>query len=292
MSQAQAASAINLSASNLTQVPLRDFFQSAAQIIIPVDNSKVFLPDPSWSKTFAAGLQAFENYRAGARGFAGANVIEVGVGSGINMAGLMLQPAAPSHFIGTDIAHSAVSASADLAQAHGMKATLLQSDLLCAIPDRALQNTDYIIGCIPQVPRHSGEITDERDLSDYYEETGIPEDAYGLGLIARLLDQAKTRAPQAELVLNIAGRPGEDRLSPMFAQHGYQVSTIHTSVVRQDPGTCLDSLAEIEDKSGLRFHFFRDAQARHDISAREAEALRTTGQPIYHNLHVLAARLV
>jgi methylase of polypeptide subunit release factors len=292
MSNIQTASALTLSAGNLTQVPLRDFFQSSAQIIIPVDNSKVFLPDPSWSKTFAAGLQAFEKHTANKRGFAGSHVIEVGVGSGINMAGLMLHPAPPSHFIGTDIAPSAVAASAGLAQAHGMNAALLQSDLLGSVPSRALERTDYIIGCIPQVPRHSGEITDERDLSDYYEETGIPEDAYGLGLIARLLDQAKTRAPQAELVLNIAGRPGEDRLSPMFAQHGYKVSAIHTSVVRQDPGTCLNSLAEIEDKSGLRFHFFRDTQARHEINAHEAEALRTAGQPIYHNLHVLAARLV
>lgn len=292
MSKIQTASATAPSTSNLIEVRLRDFFQSSAQITIPVDNSKVFLPDPSWSKTFAAGLQAFEKHTADARGFEGSHVIEVGVGSGINMAGLMLQADAPSYFIGTDIAPSAVAASATLAQAHGMNAFLLESDLLSAVPKRALERTDYIIGCIPQVPRHSGEITNERDLSDYYEETGIPEDAYGLGLIARLLDQAKTRAPQAELVLNIAGRPGEDRLSPMFAQHGYRVSTIHTSVVRQDPGTCLNSLAEIENKSGLRFHFFRDAEARHDINAHEAEALRTAGQPIYHNLHVLAARLV
>ncbi len=277
---------------DVTQVRLRDFFHSSAQITIPVDNSKVFLPDTSWSRTFAAGLQEFEKHTADGRGFEGSHVIEVGVGSGINMAGLMLHAAPPAHFIGTDIAPSAVAASASLAQAHDMNAALLQSDLLCAVPDRALQRADFIIGCIPQVPRHSGEITKERDLSDYYEETGIPEDAYGLGLIVRLLDQAKTRAPQAELVLNIAGRPGEDRLSPMFAQHGYKVSAVHTSVVRQDPGTCLDSLVEIEDRSGLRFHFFRDSQARHDINAHEAEALRVAGQPIYHNLHVLAARLV
>jgi methylase of polypeptide subunit release factors len=271
------------SSPNVTLVHLRDFYRRSADIIIPTDNTKVYLPDHAWTETFAEGLQKC--------GLADASVLEVGVGSGINMAGLMLVPHPPRSFIGTDIADDAVTASGQVSKANRIGATLLQSDLLGALDDKTLKGVDHIIGCIPQVPRHKGEMHEDRELSDYYEETGIKEDAFGLGLVARLLDQVAERAPHTTVTLNIAGRPGEERIRDLFADRSMEPRTLHCRVVRQDAGTCLASLAEIEEQTGQDFHFFKDAGGNQEINAREAEPLRSAGVPVYHNLYVLQARL-
>lgn len=269
--------------SNIVKVPLRAFYAAAADIIIPVDDTKVFRPDKSWGGTFAIGLQKCD--------LAGAVVAEIGVGCGINMAGLMLSDNKPQSFTGADYAASAVEASRWLADREGIEAKILQSDLLKSFSDQALKRVDYIIACIPQVPRQPGEITNDRDHSDYYEERGVKEDEYGLGLIASLLDEAAIRAPQATLILNIANRPGGERIQAMFARHGYKTDIVYQAVVQQDPTTSLRSLAEIECRTGLDFHFYADPSAQVHIGAVAAETSRQAGQPVYHNLHVLAAKL-
>ena len=269
--------------SDVTQVRLREFYKQSADIIIPTDNSKVYLPDHSWTETFAEGLQRCALTES--------SVLEVGVGSGINMAGLMLVPYPPRDFIGLDIADDAVSASRVVAKANRIGATLMQSDLLSNVGDSTLRGVDHIIGCIPQVPRHKGEMHDDRELSDYYEETGIKEDAFGLGLVARLLDQAADRAPQAQITLNVAGRPGEQRINELFADRAMRHRSLHCRVVKQDAGTCLASLAEIEEQTGMDFRFYADASGYEGINAREAEARRTAGIDIFHKLYVIQAQL-
>ncbi len=280
MFNSQTASALP---ENVVRIRLREFYTSAAAIIIPIDDSKVYLPERSWTKTFAEGLQKID--------LAHSAVLEVGVGSGINMAGLILSKAPPREFIGTDIAHDAVSASAALAAQHGMSARLLQSDLLDGIDGATLTKISDIVGCIPQVPRHKCEIANDREKSDYYEETGIKEDAFGLGLVARLLDQSIARAPHVRVTLNIAGRPGAERITDLFADRSMSHEIIHRRVVQQDPTTCLASLAEIEQDSGIDFHFYKDAEGKKEIGATEAEKLRAGGVPIYHNLYVIQAKL-
>lgn len=270
-------------ADDVTLVHLREFYRQSADIVIPVDNSKVYLPDHSWTETFAEGLR-----RAS---LSGASVLEVGVGSGINMAGLMLAARPPRDFIGLDIADDAVYASKHVAATHNIGARLIQSDLLDAVDDAALRRVDHIIGCIPQVPRHKGEMHDDRELSDYYEETGIKEDAFGLGLVARLLDQVAERAPHAPVTLNVAGRPGEARINEMFAERAMDHKQLHCRVVKQDAGTCLASLAEIETQTGQDFRFYGDAKGFESINAREAEARRVEGTPIFHKLYVIQAGL-
>lgn len=269
--------------SNVVNIPLRKFYSAAADIIIPVDNDKVFLPDVSWGGTFATGLQKCN--------LAGTIVAEIGAGCGINMAGLMLSKNKPASFTGADYAVSAVDASRWLADRENIDAQILQSDLLKSFSDGELRRVDYIIACIPQVPRQPGHITNDRDHSDYYESRGVEEDEYGLGLIASLLDEAASRAPQATLILNIANRPGGERIQAMFARHGYNTDIVHKAVVQQDPTTSLMSLAEIECRTGLDFHFYADQSAQIHIGAVAAEENRKSGQPVYHNLHVLAAKL-
>lgn len=270
-------------AADMTLVRLRDFYRQSADIVIPVDNSKVYLPDHSWTETFAEGLRRCPLLNS--------VVLEVGVGSGINMAGLMLAKRPPRDFIGLDIADDAVSASAQVAGNHRIRAHLLQSDLLSAVDDAALSRVDHIIGCIPQVPRHKGEMHDDRELSDYYEETGIKEDAFGLGLVARLLDQVVERAPNTVVTLNVAGRPGEARINEMFADRALDHKKLYCRVVKQDADTCLASLAEIEEQTGQDFCFYADEKGLESINAREAEARRVEGTAIYHKLYVIQAVL-
>jgi methylase of polypeptide subunit release factors len=268
---------------NIIDVPLRNFYEKAANIIIPVDNDLIFLPDESWGRTFATGLQKCD--------LSGAVVAEVGIGCGINMAGLMLSDKAPREFNACDLEPASVAASQWLAKREGIEANILQSDLLSAMPDNILKNTDVIIACIPQVVRDPGEIKTERDFADYYEKRGVCEDDYGLGLIASMLDESAARAPHATLILNIANRPGGERIQAMFDRHGYTTEIVHKDIVRQDPTTSIESLAQIEKNTGIDFHFYSNPQTKEHIGAREAEDRRLSGLPVYHNLHVLAAKL-
>lgn len=264
-------------------VSLRDFFKEAADVKIPVDNSKVFLPDRSWSMTFAKGLQAID--------FSQSHVLEVGVGSGVNLAGLITCKKPPVSFIGTDLVMDAVSASAELAQGWGWNVRLIQSDLLDNLDGVTLSKITDIIACIPQVPVNANTLQSTRELSDYYPTTGIKEDIYGLGLLARLLDQVQERAPQASVTLNIAERPGKDRVDTLFADRGFNQEVVYQHRVRQDAGTSLASLAKIERETELPFHFYADPISKLEIGAGEAEKLRVQGKPIYHNLAVIRARL-
>lgn len=267
---------------NIVQVPLRRFFSNAADIVIPVNNEHVFLPEKSWAKTFATGLQKYK--------IAGKIVLEVGIGCGVNMAGLMTSDNKPLKFSGVDKAAPSIVASQWLSIHHGIPSNIWQSDLLTNVSDETLQETDIIFACIPQVPR-DGEIENERDLADYYTRRGVVEDDYGLGLIAGLLDEAASRAPHAKLILNVAERPGSIRINQMFDRHYYKTEIIHKDVVEQDSSTSLITLKAIEENTGINFHFYGDDQAQECISAAEAEERRLAGVPIYHNLCVFEARL-
>ncbi len=279
------AHAQSLAAPQIVTLPLRRFFANAHDIEIEVDDSKVFVPDPAWSHAFAAGLQAVN--------FGGKRVAEVGVGSGVNMAGLVLCDRPVASFLGVDIANEAVAASQCLADKHGMNVVLRQSDLIKAVTNKELAGLEEIIGCIPQVPVHPGDIHTAREFSDYYEETGIKEDAYGLGLIAQLLDQVKERAPHAAVTLNIGGRPSMDRIAALYADRGFNYRIVHEEMVRQEPTTSLASLAELEFRGAPDFHLFSDQSGRKEkeINASAAEKLRLAGGPVFHKIYVMRASL-
>ncbi|MCC7305357.1 MAG: 50S ribosomal protein L11 methyltransferase [Alphaproteobacteria bacterium] len=267
-------------------VSLRDFYQQAANVRVPT-NPNLFMPD-SWGKIFAKGLTCLSQKPA----FADAHVLEVGVGTGINALGIMTSPGAPQHYTGTDICKNAVDATTHLAKANGLhNITAIQSDLLKDVPDVTLANARHIVACIPQVPEtNNAKILCGDGFAHYYNPNGRPEDwnHFGLGLNAALIQEATERAPHASITLNLAGRPGIERLAQMFEAYGRKAEILHVQMVPQHAETKLTSLADLERLGVSNFEFYKDEKGTQPIGAVEAEERREK-ESLFHNVYVLHA---
>ncbi len=265
--------------SSPTVVLLRDFYNGSANLAIPTLPGKVFIPD-EWTETIAAGVQKLD--------MGGKNVLEVGVGSGINAAGILTSNKPPASFIGTDICRESITLSQELINNNGWNAVCFCSDLLKDVPVFQLSKIDEIFACIPQVPA-SLALEDGDNTSHYYIPTGGEWDIYGLGLNANLIQQATERAPQAGITLNLCGRPGKETLERLFETFDRNASIIHEAVVPQHIGTSLASLAKLEDEGHTDFEFFADPKATQIISATTAEQRRISEQPVFHKVYVFHA---
>ena len=260
-------------------VSLREFYQEAANIFVTC-HSDLFIPD-HWTKTLAAGLEKVD--------FSGSVVLEVGVGIGINMAGLLTSPKPPSGFIGTDLCNNAINASGSLAELEGFsQAIFFRSDLLKDVPDAQLEKIDHIFACIPQVPSDCP-LEDGDNSAHYYNGKGCKWDKYGLGLNADLIKEATERAPQASITLNLAGRPGIERLKQIFTEAGRRSEVLYDAIVPQHSGTTLSPLVDLETNGLGPFEFFADPEGESQINAAEAEALRVINAPVYHKIYVVTA---
>ncbi len=261
-------------------VTLDQFYPDATRNIHIPRPADLFLPD-QWTEVFARGILT--------RAFEGKTVLEVGVGTGINMAGLLARQYPVARYIGTDICDKAVFASGILAVDNGWDVELVTSDLLKDVPDAVLQNVENIFACIPQVPT-------ERDLSQgdnfahYYKGTGSYWDKYGLGLNSSLLQEATKRAPQAEVTLNLSGRPGVDTLRELFSYHGRDFDVVHEEMVPQHAETSVASLAAMEGNGHRAFEFFGDKDGHEHINAGQAEQRRLNGAPVFHKIYVATAQ--
>lgn len=270
-------------------VPLADIFTKVShipewQINIPI-HPDVFRPD-EWTLAFANGLTKLANENA----FDGKNIVECGVGTGINMAGLHAI-SKPKSFIGGDINASSIRSAKDLARSMGIIADIFKSCLLMNINFSDLVETDHIIACIPQVPAdptHQN-LQEGDNSSHYYIGDGSKWDLHGLGLNAKLLEQAHDWSPQARVTLNLGGRPGIDTLRAMFNEHGYKVVAIHAQRVPQCPISTVAPLASLEAGGHRDFEFF-DANGG-KVNAGIAEELRLSGQPVFHNIYVMTGEL-
>ena len=256
-----------------------DFYPSARRIKLNCPET-LFFPD-NWTQALAAGLQTLN--------FTGRNVLEIGVGVGVNMAGLLTADAPPAHFTGVDICTESISVSRALAEREGLDVDLYVSSLLKGVPRDALSRMDEIFACIPQVPAPGTlRIAEADNYAHYYEADGNPYDTYGLGLNAKLIEQATLYSPKAGLTLNLAGRPGEKILTDLFAEYGRKAETIFSCVIEQHAGTSLSSLSELEKIGHEPFEFFEDPQGHKQIDARKAESLRGIC-PVYHKIYVMRA---
>jgi methionine S-methyltransferase len=181
-----------------------------------------------------------------------------------------------------------------------------QSDLL----DYCRKNRlilDRVIGCIPQVLNPDPEFTarmltggiheqasDEflHSLSNYAPHQGHIEDQFGLGLIARALEESvDVLRSSGKVILNLGGRPGTQVLQQLFLRRGFNVKPVWRTRVTQAKDTDIRGLVAIEEKTSHRFEFYMEHGSDASISARTALAYAEAGGEIAHGLSVFEARL-
>lgn len=259
----------------ISSVALTDFYNSAAEATIPC-HTELFVPD-EWTKIFAFGLQEIR--------LQGQIALEVGVGIGVNMAGLMTSQNVPAHFYGTDISTKAIEVSTTLARLLNINATLLRSNLLQDLDKQKLKQVGAVIACIPQVPADL-DLSENDNSAHYYTPLGNCWDDYGLGLNAALIEQATEKSPFASITLNLCGRPGINKLIQMFEEFDRSSEIIHSAVIPQHTGTSLASLVHMEENGHLPFEFFKDPNGNHHITAAEAEKRRGVDE-VYHKIYVI-----
>jgi methionine S-methyltransferase len=173
---------------------------------------------------------------------------------------------------------------------------------------RARQITiDRVIGCIPQVLNPDPDFTarmlkgdigenssDEflHSLSNYAPQQGQIEDQFGLGLIAKAVeDSVYVLKNTGKIILNLGGRPGKKVLQQLFLRRGFSVRQVWQTRVEQAKDTDIQGLVEIEKKSTHRFEFFIGQGSDVPISAQTALAYAEAGGQIAHGLSVYEAQM-
>lgn len=272
----------------------------------------VFAPE-EWSRTFFEGLARFP-----AGELEGRTLAELGCGNGWISIALGRRPAAPERIYGLDINPRAVLCARinlylnaltpdgeTIRDADGKslldRVEFHESDLLGWVRGAGLE-MDRVIGCIPQVLDPDLEameaIPDAASdqflvaLSNYTGRQGYLEDQFGLGLVARALEEAiEVLRPAGRVVFNLGGRPGRAILQQLFRRRGFAVREVWTTKIRQAADTDIRPLAEIERHNPHRFEFFLGVHSDEPVSARTAEAYARAGGAIHHALTVFEGRL-
>ncbi len=251
-----------------------------------------FMPD-QWSAAFLNGL-----YRCSPT-WRGKRVWEVGVGTGVNLIALsgLVQPLRWyfSDFDQRCVPLALRNITRSVGLNHRYHALSGSRDLLNA-PDGGMSPTvEVIFGCLPQVPVEVIDLGEGDNFSHYYCPKRYPKSHLhpcGLGLVEALLKQARdVLTPRGEVVLNLGGRPGQERLLQMFAECDFEPAIVHVEVVPQHAATSLASLAALENGGHADFEFFADAGHEERINARHAEHRRLRGQPVFHRIYVIKGTL-
>ncbi|KAK3031310.1 hypothetical protein RJ639_035216 [Escallonia herrerae] len=249
----------------------------------------IFIPE-DWSFTFYEGLNRHPDSI-----FKDKTVAELGCGNGwISIA--IAEKWSPSKVYGLDINPRAVRVSwinlylnalDDNGQLiyDGEKKTLLdrvefhESDLLSYCRDNHIE-LERIVGCIPQIlnpnPDAMSKMITENaseeflySLSNYCALQGFVEDQFGLGLIARAVEEGiAVIKPLGIMIFNMGGRPGQGAAD-----------------------TDISALVEIEKNSPHRFEFFMGLVGDQPICARTAWAYGKAGGRISHALSVYSCQL-
>jgi methionine S-methyltransferase len=285
----------------------------------------VFSPE-EWSVTFFEGLLRYSPAE-----FYDRTIIELGTGCGWIALALAFH-FLPRSIVAVDINPRAILCGKINAYLNGLDAkglpvcdhegksilervTFKESDLLSCFTSKdptSFQSTkfDRIIGCIPQVlapelpvveplasisaspnVSHSDEVL--YSLSNYYQYQGIVEDQFGLGLIARAVEEAIPLLRfNGRVIFNIGGRPGSEVLERMLQRRGLRVKRIWQTRVAQTSDTDISGLVTIERSTGHHFEFFLSERSPHTISAATAFAIQEAGMLIYHAVSVYEGQLV
>lgn len=287
-------------------------FREDRQSLTLLDLPSIFIPE-DWSFTFFEGIN-----RLPESVFKDRDIAELGCGNGwISIA--LAEKWSPRKIYGLDINPRAIKASwinlylnalsedgSPVADHEGK--TLLdrvefhESDLLAYCRRNSIL-LDRIIGCIPQIlnpdPHAMQKIVSEHaseeflySLSNYCALQGFVEDQFGLGLIARAVEEGiSVVRPSGTMIFNIGGRPGQAVCERLFERRGFSISKLWQTRVNQAPDTDILALVEIENNSRHRFEFFMGKVSEEPISARTAWAYSKSGGEIAHGLSVYSCQL-
>ncbi|KAM7251872.1 hypothetical protein ACFE04_023755 [Oxalis oulophora] len=272
----------------------------------------IFIPE-DWSFTFYEGLNRHPDSI-----FKDKTVAELGCGNGwITIA--IAEKWLPSKVYGFDINPRAIKTSwinlyLNALDSEGEpvydveKKTLLdrvefhESDLLGYCRDHDIQ-LERIVGCIPQIlnpnPDAMSKMITENaseeflhSLSNYCALQGFVEDQFGLGLIARAVEEGITVIkPMGIMIFNMGGRPGQAVCERLFERRGFNVTKLWQTKVLQAADTDISALVEIEKNSPHRFEFFMGLSGDQPICARTAWAYGKAGGRISHALSVYSCQL-
>lgn len=272
----------------------------------------IFMPE-NWSFTFYEGLNRHPDSI-----FKDKTVAELGCGNGwISIA--LAEKWLPSKVYGLDINPRAVKVSwinlyLNAFDEKGQviydaeKKTLLdrvefyESDLLSYIRDHNIE-LERIVGCIPQIlnpnPDAMSKMITENaseeflhSLSNYCALQGFVEDQFGLGLIARAVEEGiAVIKPMGIMIFNMGGRPGQAVCKHLFERRGFHVNKLWQTKIIQAADTDISALVEIEKNSPHRFEFFMGLTGDQPICARTAWAYGQAGGRIAHALSVYSCQL-
>ncbi|PPD67007.1 hypothetical protein GOBAR_DD36115 [Gossypium barbadense] len=129
-------------------------------------------------------------------------------------------------------------------------------------------------------------------LSNYCALQGFLEDQFGLGLIARAVEEGiAVIKPTGILIFNMGGRPGQGVCRCLFERRGFRVTRLWQTKVLQAGDTDISALVEIEKNSPHRFEFFMGLSGDQPICARTAWAYGKAGGRISHGLSVYSCQL-
>ncbi|GAA0168693.1 methyltransferase [Lithospermum erythrorhizon] len=286
-------------------------FQKRKKLIMMVIPS-IFLPE-NWSFTFYEGLNRHPDSI-----FRDRTVAELGCGNGwISIA--IAEKWSPSKVYGLDINPRAVKISWINLYLNAMndngeviyddeKKTLLdrvefyESDLLSYCRDHKIE-LERIVGCIPQIlnpnPDAMSKLITENaseeflySLSNYCALQGFVEDQFGLGLIARAVEEGiQVIKPMGIMIFNMGGRPGQAVCMRLFQRRGLHVNKLWHTKILQAADTDISALVEIEKSSPHRFEFFMGLVGDQPICARSGWAYGKAGGRISHALSVYSCQL-
>ncbi|XP_073123670.1 methionine S-methyltransferase-like isoform X1 [Henckelia pumila] len=108
-------------------------------------------------------------------------------------------------------------------------------------------------------------------LSNYCTLQGFVEDQFGLGLIARAVEEGiYVIKPIGIMIFNMGGRPGQAVCKRLFERRGLCVNKPWQTKVIQAADTDISALVEIEKNSPHRFEFFMGHGGDQPICARTA----------------------
>ncbi|KAK4476798.1 hypothetical protein RD792_015958 [Penstemon davidsonii] len=286
-------------------------FQKRKKLTMMVIPS-IFVPE-DWSFTFYEGLNRHPDSI-----FKEKTVAELGCGNGwisiaiaekwlpVKVYGLDINPRAVK-ISWINLYLNALDDSGNLIY-DGEKKTLLdrvefyESDLLSYCRDNHIE-LERIVGCIPQIlnpnPDAMSKMITENaseeflhSLSNYCALQGFVEDQFGLGLIARAIEEGiSIIKPLGIMIFNMGGRPGQAVCKRLFERRGLRVNKLWQTKVLQAADTDITALVEIEKNSPHRFEFFMGLVGDQPICARTAWAYAKAGGRISHALSVFSCEL-